>query len=407
MQHDHSRVGAVARGLGRVLVALLLLLVTLGQVVAWTSPEWWVPALQHWPVQYVVLACGVVRDALGVWNVVLALALLALALRGARRRGTGLLRPAPVLAAVVAASSLGLWSYQVVDARQAGADVGVFAPVVPFLKGTVAPDRSVTVGSVDGTDLDADLYLPRDADDDAGGVPVVVYVHGGGFTSGAPAPSPYYPPLLERGYAVLDVSYRLATRDRQTWDTAVADVGCALTWVTAEGPDVGLDPGRVGTMGDSAGGQLAINAANLGAQDRLDPSCRTRGELPQVSAVVAGYPAVDGSAAYDQSGLGRAYGDRYVGGPPEEYPERYELTDSENHLGRGNPPLLVYQGGADHLILPGPVRDFARASQQAGTTTRYVELPGQEHTTGGGLGTLSFGDLVGRDLATQWFVEHL
>ncbi|MCR4514468.1 S9 family peptidase [Aeromicrobium sp. 50.2.37] len=406
MEQDHARGGAVVRAVGRGVLTLLLLVVALGQLVAWTSPTWWVPALQLWPVQYVVLACGVVRDALGVWNVVLAVALLVLVLRGARCRGTGLLRPVPVLAVVVAASSLGLWSYQVVDARQAGADVGAFAPVVPFRQGTVDPDRSVTVGTVDGTDLDADLYLPRDTDD-AGGVPVVVYVHGGGFTSGAPAPSPYYPPLLDRGYAVLDVSYRLATPDRQTWDTAVADVGCALTWVTTEGPGVGLDPGRVGTMGDSAGGQLAINAANLGARDELDPSCRTRGELPQVSAVVAGYPAVDGAAAYEESGLGRAYGNHYVGGPPEEFPERYAFTDSVNHLGRGNPPLLVYQGGADHLILPGPVRDFARASREAGTTTRYVELPGQEHTTGGGLGTLSFGDLVGRDLATQWFVEHL
>lgn len=406
MQQDHSRVGALVRGAGRVVVALLLLVVALGQLVAWTSPGWWVPALQYWPVQYVILACGVVRDALGVWNVVLAVVLLALVLRGSRRRGRGLLRPATVLAAVVAASSLGLWTYQVVDARQAGADVGVFAPVVPFRQGTVDPDRSLTVGTVDGTDLDADLYLP-DGAGDGDGVPVVVYVHGGGFTGGAPAPSPYYPPLLERGYAVLDVSYRLASPGRQTWDTAVADVGCALTWVTTEGPGVGLDPERVGTMGDSAGGQLAINAANLGALDQLDPSCRTRGELPEVSAVVAGYPAVDGSAAYDQSGLGRAYGDQYVGGPPEEYPERYALTDSVNHLSGDGPPLLIYQGSADHLILPGPVRDFARASQEAGTTTRYVELPGQEHTTGGGLGTLSFGDLVGRDLTTQWFVEHL
>lgn len=406
MQKASSRLRAVLHTLGRVVLALLLAVAALGQLVAWTSPSWWVPLLQYWPVQYVVLAAGVWRDALGVWNVVLVAILLGLLLAIGRARGSGLLRPATVVAAAVLASSLGLWSYQVVDARQQGADIGVFAPVVPFLKGTVAPDRSVTVGTVDGTDLDADLYLP-DGAGGGDGVPVVVYVHGGGFTGGAPAPSPYYPPLLERGYAVLDVSYRLASPGRQTWDTAVADVGCALTWVSTEGPGVGLDPERVGTMGDSAGGQLAINAANLGALDELDPSCRTRGELPEVSAVVAGYPAVDGSAAYDQSGLGRAYGDQYVGGPPEEYPERYALTDSVNHLSGDGPPLLIYQGSADHLILPGPVRDFARASQEAGTTTRYVELPGQEHTTGGGLGTLSFGDLVGRDLTTQWFVEHL
>lgn len=402
MQHEQSRLRRMLRAAGRLGVAALLLVAALGQVLAWTRPSWWEPVLQWWPAQYVVLASGVWRDALGVWNVVFVAGVLLLAVVA----GRGVLRPLPLIAAAVLVSSVALSTYQVVDARDEGADVGILAPAIPFQRGTVEPDRSVTVGTVDGTDLEAGLYLPPGAgEDDA--VPVVVYVHGGGFTSGSPAPSPYYPPLLERGYAVLDVSYRLASPRRQTWDTAVADVGCALTWVTAEGPDLGLDPSRVGTMGDSAGGQLAINAANLGAQGELDPSCRTRGELPDVSAVVAGYPAVDGAAAYDESGLGRAYGDQYVGGSPGEFPERYAFTDSINHVSDAGPPLLVYQGAADHLILPGPVRDFARASRDAGTTTRYVELPGLEHTTGGGLGTLSFGDLVGRDLATQWFTEHL
>lgn len=396
------------RGAWRTLLLLLLVVAAFGQLLAWTPPSWWVPALRVWPVQWVVVATGAWRDALGFWGVVLVLGLLALALLGGRGRRR-LVRPVTVVALVTAVSSVALYAYQVVDARHAGADVPVVAPLVPFLRGVTEPDRRVTVGTVGDTELMADLYLPRDAagPDGTGRVPVVVNVHGGGFTGGSPRPSSYFPPLLDRGYAVLDVSYRLATEDRQTWESAVADVACGLTWVTTEGPAEGIDPARVGLMGESAGGQLAVNAANLGAQDRLDPSCRTRGELPDVSAVVVGYPAVDGSAAYEQSALGRGYGDLYVGGSPERFPERYAFTDSVNHVGPDQPPLLVYQSGSDHLILPGPVSAFADASREAGTTTRYVELPGQEHTTGGGLGTLSLGDLVGRDLATQWFEEHL
>lgn len=408
--------GGALRGLGRTLLVVLVLVTVLGQVVAWTRPSWWEPVLQHHAAQYVVVAVGVWRDALGVWNVVLAAALLVIALVGARRRGLDPWRPLPVVTALALVSSLGLWTYQVVDAQRVGADVGVFAPTLPFQRGVVQPDRTVTVGQVDGVALSADLYLPQGASADRR-VPVVVNVHGGGFTSGSPRPTAYFPPLLDRGYAVLDVSYRLATRDRQTWDLAVADVGCALTWVTRRGPRVGLDPDRVGTMGDSAGGQLAINAANLGRS--LDPSCGSRDDLPRVSAVVGLYPAVDGSAAYEESALGRGYGDLYVGGSPREFPERYAFTDSAEHVEEplrqcrtvvgacDGAPVLVVQGGADHLILPDPVRRFADASRRAGITTRYVELPGQEHTLGRGLGTVSFGTLVARDLVLQWFEEHL
>lgn len=394
------------RRLGRFVVVLLLVVVAAGQLLAWTSPAWWVPVLQWRPGQYAVIVPGIVRDALGFWVVVAAALLLALAVLTAPRDGRSRwLAPVTVVAALTLVSSVVLHGVQVTQARGEGADVSVVSPSVPLLDPTPTPDREVVVGTVDGEDLRADLYLP-DSPDPAG-VPVVVRVHGGGFNSGAPSPDAFYTPLIDEGFAVLDVSYRLATPDRQTWDLAVADIGCALTWVAVDGVAAGLDPTRVATLGDSAGGQLAINAANLSTLGELEPSCRSAEDLPTVSAVVAAYPAVDGTAAYDDSDLGRAYGDLYVGGPPEELPERYALTDSVNHVSADGPPLLIYQGSADHLILPGPVRAFAQASTDAGTLTRYVELRGQEHTTGGGLGTLSFGDLVGRDLTTQWFVEHL
>lgn len=407
---------SVVRRLGRLLLALLVLVTAFSQLLAWTSPTWWEPLLQTIPTQDVLMMVGAWRDALGVWTIVIAALLLGVVLLSTRRRGLDLYRPLPLLAVAVLVSSVGLWTYQVVDAHRQGADVGVLSPVLPFQRVSLEPDRTVTVGRVDGKALTADLYLPRGADD-ADGVPVVVNVHGGGFTSGRPQATPIFPALLDRGYAVLDVSYRLATERRPTWDLAVADVGCALTWVTTQGPQAGLDPERVGAMGDSAGGQLAINAANLGR--RLDPSCRSRSDLPRVSAVVALYPAVDASAAFEQTALGHMLGGLYVDGSPQQRPRRYAFIDSASHLDvpreecrtqSGScvaPPLLVVQSGSDHLVLPGPVERFTKESRAAGTTTRYVEMPGQEHTLGQGRGTLSLGALVARDLAGQWFEKHL
>jgi acetyl esterase/lipase len=402
---DVARIaGRIARFAVRACLGYLLLVALAGQVLAWTPPSWWVPMLRHWSLQVFLTASGFWRDAFGAWIVVAVAVVLALIVLEGRTAGRRLLRTTVVVACATLVSSVALTVHQVVDARRDGAQVGLVAPAVPFREGVVQPDRRVSLGTVDGTALVADLYLPHDATA-SGGVPVIVNVHGGGFTSGAPAPVPTFPALIDRGWGVLDVSYRLATTKRHTWDLAVRDVGCALTWVTRRGPAAGLDPDRVGLMGDSAGGQLAINAANLG--QRLSPSCGSSDDLPEVSAVVGLYPAVDGAAAYDDTALGRAYGDQYVGGSPERYPDRYAFTDSVTHLRRDGPPLLVVQGGADHLILPGPVRAFAEASRRAGTTTRYVELPGQDHTLGHALGTLSFGTLVARDLAARWFEEHL
>ncbi len=392
------------RRLGLTAWWLAFALVAVGQVVAWTPPQWWVPVLQLRPAQYVIVAAGFVRDALGAWTVVVAVLLLLAAVIVRRREHRSRRRVVPLLAAAVVVSSVALTVHQVVQARSAGADVGWFEPVVPFTQGTRAFDEEVVVGRVDGAALTAQLSLP---DEREGPVPVVVRVHGGGFTSGAPAPQPYYPALLDGGIAVLDVSYRLATPDRPTWDLAAADVGCALTWVRTQGPEAGLDPDRVGLLGDSAGGQLAINAANLTSRGELEPSCGRAEDLPTPRAVATLYPAVDGAAAYEQSSLGAGYGEQYVGGSEREFPERYAVTDSVHHIGPDGAPLLIVQGGADHVILPGPVRRFAEQSRAAGTRTQYVELPGQEHVTGGGLGTLSLGALVARDLFVQWFERYL
>ncbi|WP_415400728.1 alpha/beta fold hydrolase [Tateyamaria sp. SN3-11] len=103
-----------------------------------------------------------------------------------------------------------------------------------------------------------DLYLP----DAPAPHRLVVFVHGGGFSSGhkrAANPRAVINAGIARGYAVASVNYR---RSREAlFPAAVEDVIAALRFLDTEAHTYGLRPGAVAVWGASAGGNLAAMAA--------------------------------------------------------------------------------------------------------------------------------------------------
>lgn len=109
----------------------------------------------------------------------------------------------------------------------------------------------------DGAALPARLYVPVDQPD----LPVLLYLHGGGFTIGSVETHDVLCRELARlaGCAVVSLDYRLAPEHR--FPTASNDAWDALQWLAREARSLGLDPGRLAVGGDSAGGTLAaVNA---------------------------------------------------------------------------------------------------------------------------------------------------
>ena len=115
----------------------------------------------------------------------------------------------------------------------------------------------LTVPARDGAALPARLYVPVDQPD----LPVLLYLHGGGFTIGSVETHDVLCRELARlaGCAVVSLDYRLAPEHR--FPTASNDAWDALQWLAREARSLGLDPGRLAVGGDSAGGTLAaVNA---------------------------------------------------------------------------------------------------------------------------------------------------
>lgn len=92
--------------------------------------------------------------------------------------------------------------------------------------------------------LELDLYVPE-AD---GPMPVVVYVHGGGWQRGSRRDPPplldadFYEQIAAQGPAVAAIDYRLSGEAR--FPAPLEDVRAAVDWIREHGAGYGLDPGR-------------------------------------------------------------------------------------------------------------------------------------------------------------------
>ncbi|WP_280267093.1 alpha/beta hydrolase [Nocardia wallacei] len=380
--------------------ALLGLYSILSQVLALVPVSWTGPLLRLRPLQAGVLSIGWFRDSFGSWNVVVAVVAVFAALVAIRLRRT---RPA---GSVAAASVTGLVLCLVTSvglALSAHAATGswtLFAPL-PLVSAGKVPNETVTYATLDGQRMQADLYLPPAS---AAPAPLVVNIHGGGFIAGSRGPSPYNHWLAGRGYAVLDVDYRLSDSGTLRWNTEDADVGCAMTWAAANAGRYRWDMNRVATFGGSAGGNLAINVAYKANAGRLRPSCGTAAEIPKVRAVVAVYPAVNLTASADDSAEGEHVAREYIGGSAAEFPDRYAATDSAPQITPAAPPTLLFQGRGDHLVFASHTAQFADRLTAAGIRNRYVELPFLDH--GFDAEVLNTGAEVGREVTLDWLERY-
>jgi acetyl esterase len=145
--------------------------------------------------------------------------------------------------------------------EQARSNYAAAAEILDLPRAALRRVEELLLPAADGTPLRARLYC-----DAQGSVPVMLYLHGGGFVIGSleTHDSLCRQLALRSGAAVLALDYRLAPEHR--FPTAVDDAWSALQWLQARAAALGLDGTRLAVGGDSAGGTLAAVCA-LRARD--------------------------------------------------------------------------------------------------------------------------------------------
>jgi arylformamidase len=158
----------------------------------------------------------------------------------------------------------------VIGPDQAAASRELFAPlheVAPYAEVDVV--RDAAYGPHERHRLD--VFTPAGARD----VPVVVFVHGGGFVAGdkRTTGTPYHDNVglwaARAGMVGVTMNYRLAPEHR--WPSGAEDVGAAVAWLVANVAAHGGDPSRLVLMGSSAG---ATHVAGYVGMTGADPGVR-------------------------------------------------------------------------------------------------------------------------------------
>jgi acetyl esterase len=212
----------------------------------------------------------------------------------------------------------------------------------------------------------------------SGTLPVVVYMHGGGWILGNAATHDRLVRELAVGAraAVAFVEYTPSPEAR--YPVAIEQGYATAQWITRDGASRGLDASRMAVAGESVGGNMTAALALMAKQ---------RGDVTFVQQSLY-YPVTDGAMntdSYDQFATGyylsRAsmewFWDAYTPDPAQ----RSEITASPNQASleqvTGLPPALVFVDEADVLRDEGEA--YAAKLRQAGVPVTTVRYDGTVH----------------------------
>lgn len=194
----------------------------------------------------------------------------------------------------------------------------------------------------------ADLFVPQDK---PGPLPAVVVVHGGGWANGDKARFRALSlALAARGYVTAAVEYRLAGEAR--FPAAIHDVRAAVGFLRANAARYGIDAGRIGAVGGSAGGHLVGLMAAAPDDSRFQGQAAVRGQSPSLQAAVvmagpmqlASGPVAERSRQAPQRSLTNVW----LGKSIDEDPALYELASPYTHFSRATSPMLFMTGSLDN-----------------------------------------------------------
>ena len=255
-----------------------------------------------------------------------------------------------------------------------------------------------------------DLYLPTTG---AGPFPLVVWIHGGGFSGGTKTLADGAPArrLADRGFAIASLEYRLSGEAR--FPAAVLDLKAALRHLRANASTYRIAPDRIGAWGSSAGGHLAaFLGVTGGVVEFEDATLGNATQSSRVQAVIDWYgPSdfttmdADGTAQGCPPYAGIGHDDanspegRWLGGKPSSIPEIASRASPVTWVSSDDAPFVIQHGGQDCTVPTGQGRRMRDALLPVLGASRvsWTEFPTDGH------GGPSFGTTGNLDAVASFF----
>lgn len=245
----------------------------------------------------------------------------------------------------------------------------------------VEKHADITYASINGRDLLLDVYVPPRTTDHP--IPAIVWVHGGGWRGGSKNNIGRPQSILQHGYGLVSVGYRLS--GEAIFPAAIADVKAAMRWVRANASRFGFAPDRLGAWGSSAGGHLVallgtahdveewdrVHEENPGISSRPDAVCNWFG--PTDFLRMNDFPGrIDHDAADSPESM-------FIGAPIQENREKSQRANPIRYATPDDPPILHMHGEKDRAVPYNQSELLHAALREAGVDTTLYKVRQADH----------------------------
>ncbi len=259
----------------------------------------------------------------------------------------------------------------------------------------IQPD--VVYGHKDGMALTFDVIKP--AKPNGAGV---MFINSGGWYSIWVEPKQLVPavrPLLSKGFTVFIV--RHGSAPKYAVPDAVADVRRSVRAIRLKAKDYGVDPERLGALGGSAGGHLALMLATTADDGNAKDKDEVLRQSNRVAAIVALFPPTDLRGWVKSPPKAIQKVPRLK--PPLTFDESKEKDCSPLlHVSAKTAPTLVIHGDKDELVPIAHSQNIMAAFEKEKVASKLVVVEGAAH----GFNAKQNETLVVPAMV-KWFEEHL
>lgn len=254
-------------------------------------------------------------------------------------------------------------------------------PVVPVDEDSIMVIRDIVYTTAQDNEGKA-IYLKLDTAfpkvTNGKPLPVVVYIHGGGYKQGSKAAGFELIKLFAQGkYFAVSIDYRLS--GVAPFPAAVHDCKAAIRFLRANAKDLAIDPNRIGIFGHSAGGHLCalLGVSSNNNVQTLEGNLQPTGESSAVRCVVDMSGPID-FLMVDEDARSR-FLTPWLGANGETYDKNAKAASPLTYIDSEDPPILIIHGSDDQLVPVDHAIKFRDALKESGVKVRFFKIEDAGH----------------------------
>ncbi|MDI1324791.1 MAG: alpha/beta hydrolase [Algoriphagus sp.] len=223
-----------------------------------------------------------------------------------------------------------------------------------------------------------DIYLPANA---TGDVPLVIWVHGGGWLSNGKYADMGYmkatiAEILKSGYGLASIDYRFSTA--AVFPAQIQDCNKAVAFLHENAEKYGLDKDRFALMGFSAGGHLA-SLMGLSKNNKVSGFFMPKASKSfNFKAVVDFYGPAE-LVLFPKANDPKSPEGILIGAAPLDRPDLAKIASPVTYVDKNDPPFLIIHGEKDELVSPNHSRLLSGWLNSAGVQNELILVKDAPH----------------------------